>query len=170
MIDSSGYLKMIDFGTAKQLTDYTSTVIGTPHYIAPEILKGKGYSLSCDFWSVGICMYEIFYGMYPFGHFATEVIEIYKDILHMEFSFPVDSEKYGKVNRFIKDLLTKKVNMRICNVSILKKRPFFDDFDWDKLNDFKLIPPYIPPHKDLSDQLTIENPYEKTKSAGTRVS
>ena len=164
MVDSNGYLKMIDFGTAKQLTDYTSTVIGTPHYIAPEILKGKGYSLSCDFWSVGICMYEIFYGMYPFGHFATEVIEIYKDILHMEFSFPVDSEKYGKVNRFIKDLLTKKVNMRICNVSILKKRPFFDDFDWDKLNDFKLIPPYIPPHKDLSDQLTIENPYEKIVS------
>ena len=160
MVDSNGYLKMIDFGTAKVLTDYTSTVIGTPHYIAPEILKGKGYSLSCDFWSVGICMYEIFFGMYPFGHFATEVIEIYKEIIHKEFSFPPESEKFGKVNKFIKDLLTKKVNLRICNVSILKKKPFFDDFDWDRLNDFKLIPPYVPPHKDLSEHLNIENPYE----------
>ena len=63
MID--GYLKMIDFRNAKVLINYTSTVIGTPHYIAPEILQGKGYYLSCDFWSVGICIYEIFYGSYP---------------------------------------------------------------------------------------------------------
>ena len=57
MIDSNGYLKMIDFGTAKLLTNYTNTIVGTPHFIAPEILQGKGYSLSCDFWSVGICMF-----------------------------------------------------------------------------------------------------------------
>ena len=82
MIDSKGYIKLIDFGTAKILTDYTNTVIGTPHYIAPEILQGKGYSLSVDFWSVGICMYEIFYGVYPFGNIAKEVIEVYKEILH----------------------------------------------------------------------------------------
>ena len=62
MIDSNGYLKMIDFGTAKVLTDYTSTVIGTPHYIAPEILQGKGYSLSCDFWSVGITLLMLQHG------------------------------------------------------------------------------------------------------------
>ena len=47
MVDTNGYLKIIDFGTAKVLTNYTSTIIGTPHYIAPEILQGKGYSLSC---------------------------------------------------------------------------------------------------------------------------
>ena len=82
MIDSKGYIKLIDFGTAKILNDYTNTVIGTPHYIAPEILQGKGYSLSVDFWSVGICMYEIFYGVYPFGNSAHEVIEVYKEILH----------------------------------------------------------------------------------------
>ena len=82
MIDSKGYIKLIDFGTAKILNDYTNTVIGTPHYIAPEILHGKGYSLSVDFWSVGICMYEIFYGVYPFGNSAHEVIEVYKEILH----------------------------------------------------------------------------------------
>ena len=86
MID--GYLKMIDFRTAKVLTNYTSTVIGTPHYIAPEILQGKVYYLSCDFWSVGICIYEIFYGSYPFEHHAHEVIEIYKEVLHKDINFP----------------------------------------------------------------------------------
>ena len=102
MIDSNGYLKMIDFGTSKVLTfsDYTSTIIGTPHYIAPEILQGRGYSLSCDFWSLGICMYEIFYGKYPFGNYATEVIEIYKEILRNSFSFPIENKKVEKANSF----------------------------------------------------------------------
>jgi cGMP-dependent protein kinase len=160
MIDTNGYLKMIDFGTAKVLTDYTSTVIGTPHYIAPEILQGKGYSLSCDFWSVGICMFEIFYGSYPFGNFANEVIEIYKEILYKEITFPSDNEKVKFVNSFIKDLLTKKVNLRICNVSTLKTKEFFKDFDFEKLKDFKLNPPYLPHTTDLSEYLKETNPYE----------
>lgn len=82
MIDTNGYLKLIDFGTAKKINNFTQTIIGTPHYISPEILLGKGYSLSCDYWSVGICMYEIFFGSYPFGAYAKEILEVYKEILH----------------------------------------------------------------------------------------
>ena len=157
MIDHNGYLKMIDFGTAKILTDYTSTIIGTPHYIAPEILQGRGYSLSCDFWSLGICMYEIFYGKYPFGNYANEVIEIYKEILKNNFMFPVENSKVENVNYFIKGLLNKKVNERTCNVSSLKKKPFFEGFEFDKLNDFKLKAPYKP---NFEKYLNENNPYE----------
>ena len=82
MIDKNGYLKLLDFGCSKVITDFTHTLIGTPHYIAPEILAGKGYSLSTDTWSIGICMYEIFYGIYPFGNKASDIMEIYKDILN----------------------------------------------------------------------------------------
>ena len=160
MIDTNGYLKMIDFGTAKVLTDYTSTVIGTPHYIAPEILQGKGYSLSCDFWSVGICMYEIFYGIYPFGNSANEVIEIYKEILYKDISFPNDNAKFTNLNNFCKDLLNKKVNLRICNVSNLKTKSFFDNFDFEELKDFKIQPPFLPTSNDLSEFLKNDNPYE----------
>ena len=161
MIDSNGYLKMIDFGTAKVLTDYTSTIIGTPHYIAPEILQGRGYSLSCDFWSIGICMYEIFYGKYPFGNYANEVIEIYKEVLKKDFSFPSEHPRYANVNLFIRSLLNKKVNERICNVSKLKKKPFFEGFEFDKLNDFKLKPPHKPSKQNFSKYLNEEHPYEQ---------
>jgi cGMP-dependent protein kinase len=161
MIDSNGYLKMIDFGTAKVLTDYTSTIIGTPHYIAPEILQGRGYSLSCDFWSIGICMYEIFYGKYPFGNYANEVIEIYKEVLKKDFSFPSENSRYANVNLFIRGLLNKKVNERICNVSKLKKKPFFEGFEFDKLNDFKLKPPHKPSKQNFSKYLNEEHPYEQ---------
>ncbi len=164
MIDTNGYLKMIDFGTAKVLIDYTSTVIGTPHYIAPEILQGKGYSLSCDFWSVGICMYEIFYGVYPFGNHAHEVIEIYKEVLHKDFNFPDDNTKFKNVNDFITNLLTKKVNKRNCNINNLKQMKFFEDFDFEKLNNFEYTPNYIPPNVDLNKYLKINSPYENIVS------
>ena len=161
MIDVNGYLKMIDFGTAKVLKDYTSTIIGTPHYIAPEILQGKGYSLSCDFWSLGICMYEIYYGIYPFGNSANEVIDIYKEVLKKNLMFPKENgNKSGKVNEFIKDLLSKKVNERVCNVSKLKQKPFFDKFDFNKLNDFQLEPPTKPDKKDTSKYFQEKKPYE----------
>jgi len=163
MIDSNGYLKMIDFGTAKILSssDYTSTIIGTPHYIAPEILQGRGYSLSCDFWSLGICMYEIFYGKYPFGNYANEVIEIYKDVLKNNFSFPTESTKVSSVNLFIKCLLNKKVNERVCNVSTLKKKIFFDKFEFGKLIDLRLKPPFKPSIKSFDRYLKEDNPFEK---------
>ena len=160
IIDSNGYLKMIDFGTAKILHNYTNTVIGTPHYISPEILDNGGYSLSCDFWSVGVCMFEMFYGVYPFGHYANEVLQIYKEVLRKEPHFPSNEPKYSHVNNFIKDLLTKKVNQRICNVSVLKKKPFFEGFDFDQLIDFKLKPPYLPNVKDVQIELNENNLFD----------
>ena len=53
-----GKLILIDLGTAKVLgnsekTSKTFTIIGTPHYMAPEILSGKGYNNFCDLWSIG---------------------------------------------------------------------------------------------------------------------
>ena len=157
MIDGNGYLKMIDFGTAKILTDYTSTVIGTPHYIPPEILQGKGYSLSCDFWSVGVCIYEIFYGSYPFGNYVTEVIEIYKEILNKKFFNLSKNPQYTNLNNLIKALLNKKVNERLCNIHTIKKSDFFKNFNFSELIDFKLTPPYIPTNKEANLNLNDKN-------------
>lgn len=59
MVDSSGILKLIDMGTAKTMkgkgnSSRTFTIIGTPHYMAPEIIAGKGYGFLVDLWSIGI--------------------------------------------------------------------------------------------------------------------
>ncbi len=64
MIDEQGYLKLIDLGIAKNLKNQenqnfrTFTIIGTPHYMAPEIISGKGYGTSADLWSLGVCLLE----------------------------------------------------------------------------------------------------------------
>ncbi len=65
MVSEDGYLKMIDMGTCKKLeskngtgvNQKTFTIIGTPNYMAPEIISGKGYSTSADLWSLGVVIY-----------------------------------------------------------------------------------------------------------------
>lgn len=77
---------LIDLGTAKFLGNCedkhkTFTIIGTPHYMAPEILSGKGYSFYCDLWSIGICMYEFMCGGVPYGEDLDDPYDIAEEIL-----------------------------------------------------------------------------------------
>ena len=68
VIDANGFLYLTDMGTAKRLSEdkgnRTFTIIGklfsylgTPHYMAPEIMEGKGYSFEADIWSLGVIFY-----------------------------------------------------------------------------------------------------------------
>ncbi len=84
LLDSQGYIKLIDFGCARKLGDTgrTYTLIGTPHYMAPEVILGRGYNQTADIWSVGVCCYEFMCGPLPFGYDATEdQLHTFKEIL-----------------------------------------------------------------------------------------
>ena len=59
-------VKIIDFGLSRQADDKMLSFLGTPYYVAPEILKNKGYDKKCDIWSLGICLYKCLTGYYPF--------------------------------------------------------------------------------------------------------
>jgi len=77
---------VIDMGTAKPLLKNRAyrayTIIGTPHYMAPEIILGKGYSFSVDLWSMGICMFEFMCGGVPYAEEADDPYEIYEEIMN----------------------------------------------------------------------------------------
>ena len=87
-------------GTAKILTGLngkTFTIIGTPHYMAPEILIGTGYTYSVDLWSIGVCLYEFLCGSVPFAEDVDDPYEVYEEIIHSAICFP----------EFLKDKYTK---------------------------------------------------------------
>ena len=71
-------------GTAKELEEdkgfRTFTIIGTPHYMAPEIISVEGYSFSADLWSLGILLYEVVCGTLPFGNDLVDPFDIFKEI------------------------------------------------------------------------------------------
>merc|ERR1712066_245089 len=96
MLDSQGYLKLCDFGLAKQLDSSmrTFSVVGTAFYMAPEVIKGHGHGLEADIWSLGVMFYEMVCGCFPFGNDARDQTEIFEHILEKQNN-PVAFHKPG---------------------------------------------------------------------------
>ena len=141
MVSIKGYIKIIDFGTVKEIQDRTSTIIGTSHYMAPEITKGEGYSFQVDIWSIAICMYEFFCGKLPFGEDYDDPMDIYRAVSQEELTFPnfvKDKEFMTLMNK----MLRKSPTNRLWKFKQIKEDPYFKDFDWNKLISLSYPPPY----------------------------
>ena len=82
MVLTNGYIKLIDFGTAKAIKDKTNSIIGTTQYMAPEVIMGDYYSFEIDYWSIGVCLYEFYCGNIPFGENANDPLDIYVAIIN----------------------------------------------------------------------------------------
>jgi cGMP-dependent protein kinase len=142
MVNTKGYIKIIDFGTVKEIEDRTSTIIGTSHYMAPEITKGEGYSFQVDIWSIAVCLYEFFCGKLPFGEEYEDPMDIYRAVSKEELSFPnfVHDDKFMSL---LNKMLKKNPTQRLWKFEQIKEDPYFKDFDWNKLMSLSYPPPYM---------------------------
>ena len=144
VVTRNGYIKLIDFGTAKEIEDRTKTIIGTPHYMAPETIMGGGYSFPVDYWSISICMYEFICGGVPFGDKADDPMEIYFAIINNNLEFPKQIIKDKEFKNIMRKMLDKNPAYRLTNFYTIKTHPWFKDFKWDELINFNLKAPYLP--------------------------
>jgi cGMP-dependent protein kinase len=161
MVDDHGYLKLTDFGSAKILDGRTYTVLGTPHYMAPEVILGKGYDCLADYWSLGVILYEFISGLLPFGDDLRNPYDVYEAILACQLQYPRYVKRPFPSQSLIEQLLSKHPAARVGNsTDTLKSHPWFREFSWDKLINKALPPPYVPEVPDYSAKITaaLANP------------
>jgi len=124
--------------------------VGTPDYLAPEILLAVGHSYPVDWWALGVILYEFLTGLPPFnGH---KVEEIFQNILKNDIQYPEED-----VSPIAKDLISKLLEINPDDrlgrkgISEVKSHPFFAVINWDTL--LTQEPPFRPKLEDPESTL-----------------
>mmetsp|Transcript_3614 Transcript_3614/g.7922 ORF Transcript_3614/g.7922 Transcript_3614/m.7922 type:complete len:565 (+) Transcript_3614:173-1867(+) len=128
LLDAQGYVKMIDFGVAMKMDKKhrTFTVIGTPHYMAPEMIRGRGYGLLVDIWAMGVILYEMVCGYLPFGNEFEIPQDVFKAVINGSLTFP-DVYKDADGMDLIQALLRPSIKDRlgVGGYTEIKEVPWF---------------------------------------------
>jgi len=125
MYDKQGEVKLIDFGLAKQVVGNKKlhTIAGTPYFIAPEVLNGN-YGKECDFWSVGVLLYLLVTGVYPFDSETKNRTEVFNKIKNGDYKLNDQMKLSPECKDLIKKMITVDRSKRISGEDILK-HPWF---------------------------------------------
>ncbi|KAL6794401.1 serine/threonine protein kinase, AGC family [Trichoderma sp. SZMC 28012] len=159
LLDYQGHIALCDFGLCKlemKDEDSTNTFVGTPEYLAPELLKGEGYGKTVDWWTLGVLLYEMLTGLPPFYDENTN--EMYRKILTAPLNFP----GYDVVPPAARDLLTKLLDrnpnkrLGVNGSTEIKSHPFFHGIDWKKLLQRKYEPTFKPNVASASDVSNVD--------------
>ncbi|CAJ1410925.1 unnamed protein product [Effrenium voratum] len=159
LIDQQGYLKIIDFGIARRITNTRyGPLKGTPMFMAPEMILGKGHTTVADLWSLGICLYEFVIGNFPFASNCTNHGQIFHEILRAELRFPpwFDKQPMAEdIMSLIRGLLTRDPKKRLGagheGYTKLKGHAFFKHLCWEKLLGRELEPPFVPTNETYAE-------------------
>merc|ERR1711935_971976 len=102
--DKDSKIKVIDFGTScsYEKGNKLKKKLGTPYYIAPEVLK-RNYDEKCDVWSSGVIMYILLCGYPPFNGPNDKII--FQRVLEGKFAFP--EEDWNGISKLAKELITR---------------------------------------------------------------
>jgi serine/threonine protein kinase len=158
MIDSDGYIKLTDFGLAKEnVTELTkaSSFCGTPEYLAPEILEKVPYGKEVDWWSLGVIAFEMLTGVPPF--YNKNKNKLFDSITHIRIKYPSFLSKDAV--SFLKQLLVRENRLGQNGVEDIKSHPFFKEIQWDAIYNKKIRPPFVPKLKSESDTKYIDSEF-----------
>lgn len=184
LIDHEGYIKVTDFGFAKKVdAGKTWTLCGTPDYLAPELVGGKGHNKGVDWWTLGILIWEMLASIPPY--YDEDQMKTYRKIVSdAPLDFPAHFS--DQAQSILKKLLQKKPSRRLGVVkggaSLVKRHRWFDGLGdanersrsegWAKLLS-KAIPapskPHIVSNEDLNnfDEVEEEDDVEPYVDDGT---
>ncbi|KAG4916191.1 serine/threonine-protein kinase tricornered [Glycine max] len=139
------------------------STVGTPDYIAPEVLMKKGYGMECDWWSLGAIMYEMLVGYPPF--YSDDPMSTCRKIVNWKSHLKFPEEV--RLSPEAKDLISKllcNVNQRLGSngADEIKAHQFFNGVEWDKL--YQMEAAFIP---EVNDELDTQN-FEKFEESDSQ--
>lgn len=139
------------------------STVGTPDYIAPEVFSQKGYGKECDWWSLGVIMYECLVGYPPF--YAEEPLQTCRKIVNYQRTLKIPPE--AGISRESKDIIFKLIcsSKRRLTFPQIRIHPFFRGIDWRHMRKYK--PPFLPDIKHETDTTHFDDFEEQDKMRTT---
>ncbi|XP_071619458.1 citron Rho-interacting kinase isoform X5 [Heliangelus exortis] len=169
LIDRTGHIKLVDFGSAAKMT-VNKTVnaklpVGTPDYMAPEMLTGlngdgrASYGPECDWWSLGVIAYEMIYGRSPFTEGTSA--KTFNNIMNFQrfLKFPEDVKVSSEFLDLIQSLLCGQKER--LGYEGLCCHPFFSKIDWNNIRNSP--PPFVPTLKSDDDTSNFDEPEKNSR-------
>ncbi|XP_078237740.1 citron Rho-interacting kinase isoform X14 [Pogona vitticeps] len=169
LIDRTGHIKLVDFGSAAKLTvDKTVNAklpVGTPDYMAPEVLmvlNGDGkssYGSECDWWSLGVVAYEMIYGKSPFAEGTST--KTFNNIMNFQrfLKFPEDVKISNEFLDLLQSLLCGQKER--LDYEGLCSHPFFSAIEWNHIHNAP--PPFVPTLKSDDDTSNFDEPEKNSR-------
>ncbi|CAI5707920.1 unnamed protein product [Peronospora farinosa] len=152
LVDSEGHIAITDFGLSKE-DDEGSTFVGTPEYLAPELLCSQrtstSYGNTVDWWSYGVLVYEMIQGHTPFWDKNRR--QMFQNILSKDPLYPPEHFSPTATD-FLQRLLVKNPQQRMgCGADgalEIMGHLWFKGVDWEALLERRMEPPFKPVSKD----------------------
>ncbi|NWQ77317.1 CTRO kinase, partial [Columbina picui] len=169
LIDRTGHIKLVDFGSAAKMTVNkmvnAKLPVGTPDYMAPEMLTGlngdgkASYGPECDWWSLGVIAYEMIYGRSPFTEGTSA--KTFNNIMNFQrfLKFPEDVKVSGEFLDLIQSLLCGQKER--LGYEGLCCHPFFSNIDWNNIRNSP--PPFVPTLKSDDDTSNFDEPEKNSR-------
>jgi len=158
VLDSEGYLRIADFGLSKFIDGNTFTMCGTPDYLAPEIITGKGHGMAVDWWALGVFIFELVASHAPF--FALTMNDTFRRIIGGKIRFPKVFSPACK--DIIVRLLQLRPNRRLGVLKggskLIRQHPWFRRFQWEQLRKKKMEVPIKSKVKGFDDLSNFTEP------------
>ncbi|CAM9800646.1 unnamed protein product [Ectocarpus sp. 12 AP-2014] len=153
-ITDKGYCQLADLTCAKKMDGNKAyTMVGDPHYMAPEQISGQGYGYGVDYWSLGILLFAMLHVETPFAQHTSET-QVYTSIASFtQESLPFEETVSQAAQEVVRSFLQPKPDERLGSGGgpALTDHPFFQGIDWDQLERGTLAPPLL--GKDIAEQI-----------------